>query len=158
MSSTLETYPLDVIRLKLAVAPGSKTMSQAMANIFLFSFYFYELCVLDLFKKSLPEKYLTKPETSLSTAHDLGNAFVLPSGHSPSSSVLTLEKCHVICSGIVERDGVIGLYRGFVPNALKSLPNSSIKLTAFDTVKSLIASERKELEKIVESNKENLAI
>jgi hypothetical protein len=27
-------------------------------------------------------------------------------------------------TGIVERDGLIGLYRGFVPNALKSLPNS----------------------------------
>lgn len=27
-------------------------------------------------------------------------------------------------AGIVERDGLIGLYRGFVPNALKNLPNS----------------------------------
>lgn len=27
-------------------------------------------------------------------------------------------------AGIVERDGVTGLYRGFVPNALKTLPNS----------------------------------
>lgn len=26
--------------------------------------------------------------------------------------------------GIVERDGLVGLYRGFVPNALKTLPNS----------------------------------
>lgn len=27
-------------------------------------------------------------------------------------------------AGILERDGILGLYRGFVPNALKSLPNS----------------------------------
>jgi hypothetical protein len=27
-------------------------------------------------------------------------------------------------AGIVERDGLVGLYRGFVPNALKNLPNS----------------------------------
>jgi hypothetical protein len=27
-------------------------------------------------------------------------------------------------AGIVERDGLTGLYRGFVPNALKNLPNS----------------------------------
>lgn len=27
-------------------------------------------------------------------------------------------------AGIVARDGVAGLYRGFVPNALKTLPNS----------------------------------
>lgn len=28
------------------------------------------------------------------------------------------------CEGIIAREGVIGLYRGFVPNALKSMPNS----------------------------------
>lgn len=28
------------------------------------------------------------------------------------------------CAGIIARDGVAGLYRGFVPNALKTLPNS----------------------------------
>lgn len=27
-------------------------------------------------------------------------------------------------AGIVARDGIVGLYRGFVPNALKTLPNS----------------------------------
>lgn len=27
-------------------------------------------------------------------------------------------------AGIVARDGVTGLYRGFVPNVLKTLPNS----------------------------------
>lgn len=28
--------------------------------------------------------------------------------------------------GIMERDGLVGLYRGFVPNALKTLPNSRL--------------------------------
>jgi hypothetical protein len=35
--------------------------------------------------------------------------------------------CHInilVDAGIVAQDGVIGLYRGFVPNALKNLPNS----------------------------------
>lgn len=30
----------------------------------------------------------------------------------------------MVNAGIVERDGLLGLYRGFVPNALKNLPNS----------------------------------
>ena len=54
--------------------------------------------------------------------------------------------------GIVERDGFIGLYRGFVPNALKTLPNSSIRLTTFDSVKRLIAAGEKEFQRIVEEN------
>lgn len=29
-------------------------------------------------------------------------------------------------SGIVARDGLVGLYRGFIPNALKTLPNSRL--------------------------------
>lgn len=29
-----------------------------------------------------------------------------------------------VVAGIVDRDGLLGLYRGFVPNALKTLPNS----------------------------------
>ena len=57
-------------------------------------------------------------------------------------------------AGIVERDGLVGLYRGFVPNALKNLPNSSIKLTAFDTMKILISTGQKELEKIMQENQE----
>ncbi|KAL6998421.1 hypothetical protein U1Q18_008547 [Sarracenia purpurea var. burkii] len=55
--------------------------------------------------------------------------------------------------GIVARDGIIGLYRGFVPNALKNLPNSSIRLTTFDTVKHLIEAGEKEFQKIVEENR-----
>lgn len=55
--------------------------------------------------------------------------------------------------GIIERDGVIGLYRGFLPNALKNLPNSSIRLTTYDTVKRLIAAGEKELERIKEENR-----
>lgn len=56
--------------------------------------------------------------------------------------------------GIVERDGLTGLYRGFVPNALKNLPNSSIKLTVFDTVKTLIATGQKEMDKLIQENEE----
>ncbi|XP_048426508.1 probable envelope ADP,ATP carrier protein, chloroplastic [Pyrus x bretschneideri] len=54
--------------------------------------------------------------------------------------------------GIVERDGLVGLYRGFLPNALKTLPNSSIRLTTYDMVKRLISTSQKEFQRIVEEN------
>ena len=42
------------------------------------------------------------------------------------------------CTGIIARDGVGGLYRGFLPNAAKNLPNSSIRLSTFDGAKRLL--------------------
>jgi len=45
-------------------------------------------------------------------------------------------------SAIVARDGVMGLYRGFLPNAAKNLPNSSIRLSTFDAAKKLIGRSR----------------
>ena len=42
------------------------------------------------------------------------------------------------CAGIVTRDGIGGLYRGFLPNAAKNLPNSSIRLSTFDAAKRLL--------------------
>lgn len=44
------------------------------------------------------------------------------------------------CAAIVSRDGVAGLYRGFLPNAAKNLPNSSIRLSTFDAAKRLLRS------------------
>ncbi|KAG5553183.1 hypothetical protein RHGRI_011149 [Rhododendron griersonianum] len=150
MTSTFVTYPLDVLRLRLAVEPGCKTMSEVALNMLreegVASFYkglgpsligiapyiAVNFCIFDLLKKSLPEKYQKRTETSLVTA--------------------------LVCfaaadAGIVARDGLIGLYRGFVPNALKNLPNSSIRLTTFDTVKNIIAAGEKELQRIVEENR-----
>ena len=42
------------------------------------------------------------------------------------------------CTGIIARDGIGGLYRGFLPNAAKNLPNSSIRLSTFDGAKRLL--------------------
>ncbi|KAG8052423.1 hypothetical protein GUJ93_ZPchr0001g32846 [Zizania palustris] len=162
MTSTLVTYPLDVLRLRLAVESGHSTMSQVAMNMLrdegLASFYgglgpsligiapyiAVNFCVFDLMKKSVPEKYKSRPETSLATAL-LSATFAtlmcypldtvrrqMQMKGSPYNTIFDA------IPGIVERDGLIGLYRGFVPNALKTLPNSSIKLTAFDTVKTLI--------------------
>uniref|UniRef100_A0A6N2KL19 Uncharacterized protein n=1 Tax=Salix viminalis TaxID=40686 RepID=A0A6N2KL19_SALVM len=196
MTSTFVTYPLDVLRLRLAVEPGYRTMSEIALTMLreegAASFYYglgpsllgiapyiaVNFCIFDLkgykhkttavyypplnnrVKKSLPEKYQQKTQSSLLTAV-------------VSSAVATLT-CYPLDTvrrqmqmkgtpyksvldaivGIVQRDGVIGLYRGFVPNALKNLPNSSIRLTTFDIVKRLIAASEKEFQRIVEENRQ----
>lgn len=177
MTSTLVTYPLDVLRLRLAVEPGNKTMTQVALNMLkqegVASFYLglgpaligiapyiaVNFCVFDLVKKSLPEKYQKRTESSLITG--LVSATVatllcypldtvrrqMQMRGSPYKTVLDA------IPGILEREGLVGLYRGFVPNMLKSLPNSSIRLTTFDTVKRLITASEMELQTIIEENR-----
>ncbi|KAL0344465.1 UNVERIFIED_CONTAM: Vacuolar cation/proton exchanger 3 [Sesamum radiatum] len=176
MTSTLVTYPLDVLRLRLAVEPGYKTITEVALNMLreegFASFYnglgpsligiapyiAVNFCVFDLVKKALPEKYQKRTETSIATA--LVSATVatvmcypldtvrrqMQMKGSPYMTVLDA------FPGIMARDGLVGLYRGFVPNALKTLPNSSIRLTTFDAVKRLIAAAEKEYQKITEHN------
>ncbi|KAL1331003.1 hypothetical protein HN51_048262 [Arachis hypogaea] len=177
MTSTFVTYPLDVLRLRLAVEPGYRTMSEVALSMLReegFASFYYGLgpsligiapyiavnfCVFDLLKKSLPEKYQKRTETSLLTAvlsASLATLTCYPLDTvrrqmqlkgTPYKTVLDA------ISGIVARDGFIGLYRGFVPNALKNLPNSSIRLTTYDIVKRLIASSEKEFQTITEENR-----
>lgn len=59
--------------------------------------------------------------------------------------------------GIIDRDGVIGLYRGFVPSALKSLPTSSIRLTTFDAAKRLINASQQEFQRLLNARREQIA-
>ncbi|KAJ6331534.1 hypothetical protein OIU76_010002 [Salix suchowensis] len=177
MTSTFVTYPLDVLRLRLAVDPGFRAMSEVALTMLreegVASFYYglgpsllsiapyiaVNFCIFDLVKKSLPEKYQQKTQSSLLTAVvsaavatltcyplDTVRRQMQMKGN-PYKSVLDA------FPGIMQRDGVIGLYRGFVPNALKNLPNSSIRLTAFDFVKRLIAASEKEFQRIVEENR-----
>ncbi|KAI6698437.1 hypothetical protein NL676_018556 [Syzygium grande] len=160
MTSTFVTYPLDVLRLRLAVEPGRRTMSQVALSMLkeegLASFYkglgpaligiapyiAVNFCMFDLIKKALPEEYQKRTEASLVTAllsASLATLTCYPLDTirrqmqmkgAPYKTVLDA------FPGIIERDGVIGLYRGFLPNALKTLPNSS----------------EKELERIMEEN------
>nr|GLL26938.1 probable envelope ADP,ATP carrier protein, chloroplastic [Ipomoea trifida] len=177
MTSTFVTYPLDVLRLRLAVEHGYKTMTEVALNMLkeegIASFYnglgpsligiapyiAVNFCVFDLVKKSLPEKYQKSTQTSLVTG--LISATVATLTCYPLDTVRRQMQMKgtpyktVLDAflGILARDGAVGLYRGFVPNALKTLPNSSIRLTTFDTVKRLIATSETEFQKIVEENR-----
>ncbi|CAL9002794.1 unnamed protein product [Prunus brigantina] len=177
MTSTFVTYPLDVLRLRLAVEPGYRTMSEIALNMLreegVASFYYglgpsligiapyiaVNFCIFDLVKKSLPEEFQKKTEASLLTglvSASLATLTCYPLDTvrrqmqmkgTPYKTVLDA------IPGIVARDGLIGLYRGFLPNALKTLPNSSIRLTTYDMVKRLIATSQKEFQRIVEENR-----
>ncbi|KAJ0699644.1 putative mitochondrial carrier protein [Helianthus annuus] len=177
MTSTFVTYPLDVLRLRLAVDPGYQTMTDVFVKMLkeegLGSFYrglgpsligiapyvSVNFCVFDLVKKSLPEKFRNKSEASIVTAFVAASIATLTCypldtvrrqmqmRGTPYKSVLDA------FPGIVARDGVAGLYRGFVPNALKTLPNSSIKLTIFDGMKRLISTSEIEFQRIMEENR-----
>ncbi|KAJ4825642.1 hypothetical protein Tsubulata_023101 [Turnera subulata] len=86
MTSTFVTYPLDVLRLRLAVEPGYRTMSDMALTMLreegVASFYYglgpsllgiapyiaVNFCIFDLVKKSMPEKYRQKAQSSLLTA------------------------------------------------------------------------------------------
>ncbi|KAI3750440.1 hypothetical protein L2E82_21076 [Cichorium intybus] len=177
MTSTLVTYPLDVLRLRLAVDPGYQTMTDVFLKMLkeegVGSFYrglgpsligiapyvAVNFCVFDLVKKSLPEKFRNKTEASIVTAFMAATIATLTCypldtvrrqmqmRGTPYKTILDA------FPGIIARDGVVGLYRGFVPNALKTLPNSSIKLTTFDAMKRLISASEKEFQRILEENR-----
>ncbi|XP_059305380.1 thylakoid ADP,ATP carrier protein, chloroplastic-like [Lycium ferocissimum] len=181
MTSTFVTYPLDVLRLRLAVDPGYKTMSEVALNMLreegVASFYnglgpsligiapyiAVNFCVFDLVKKALPEKYQQRTEATLATgliSATIATLMCYPLDTVRRQMQMRGTPYNTILDafpGIVARDGIVGLYRGFVPNALKTLPNSSIRLTTFDTVKRLIATSEKEFQKIMEENRRQKA-
>ncbi|KAK4253260.1 hypothetical protein QN277_010585 [Acacia crassicarpa] len=177
MTSTFVTYPLDVLRLRLSVEPGYRTMTQVALGMLrdegFGSFYIglgpslvaiapyiaANFCVFDLLKRSLPEKYQKRTEISLVTAMLSTSLAILA-----TYPLDTLRRQMQIqgtpyrtvvdaLSGIIKRDGAIGLFRGFVPNALKNLPSSSIRLTTYDIVQRLIAASERELWTITEENR-----
>ncbi|CAN1853690.1 Probable envelope ADP,ATP carrier protein, chloroplastic [Linum perenne] len=171
------TYPLDVLRLRLAVDTGHRTMIQIALTMMreegAASFYYglgpslvsiapyiaVNFCMFDLVKKSLPEKYKQSAQSSVITA--VVSAAVATITCYPLDTVrrqmqmrgAPYKSFFHAFPGIVERDGFIGLYRGFLPNVLKNLPNSSIRLSTFDIVKRMIAAGEKELQQMVDGNR-----
>ncbi|GJZ12027.1 probable envelope ADP,ATP carrier protein, chloroplastic [Tanacetum coccineum] len=173
MTSTFVTYPLDVIRLHLAVDPAYQTMTDACLKMLkeegLGSFYrglgpsligiapYVDINFCG--KEVVARKFRNRPEASILIAFVAAKIATLTCypldtvrrqmqmRGTPYKSILDA------FPAIVARDGVAGLYRGFVPNALKTLPNSSIKLTTFDAMKRLISASEIEFQRILEENR-----
>lgn len=169
MTATLLTHPLDTLRLRLAVDPNSPTLVAAIRALAreggLAAFYrglgaslagiapymALELASYDLLPKEMP-----------SFARGFTAAFIATFSCYPLDTVrrqIQLEATKSIpwqtaAAAIMTSDGFAGFYRGFIPNAVKNLPNKGVKLTVFDKAKkALVAGEiayKEECDKLLE--------
>ncbi|KAJ8444868.1 hypothetical protein Cgig2_029799 [Carnegiea gigantea] len=150
------TYPLDVLRLRLAVETGHRTMSQVALSMLreegIASFYnglgpsLIGIAPYIAGEEVFTEKYQERPETSLATA--LVSATLATLTCYPLDTIRRQMQMRV-----AHTSPFLMPFQRFLPNALKTLPSSSIRLTTFDTVKSIIAAGEKEYQRIVEENR-----
>ncbi|KAI7839404.1 hypothetical protein COHA_006805 [Chlorella ohadii] len=155
MAATLLTYPLDTLRLRLAVDPNLRGVRGAVAVLLregsgaafyrglgasmlgIGPYMALELTSYDLLPQELP-----------SFARGFAAAFIATVTCYPLDTIrrhIQLQAgrsvaFHVAARTILKDDGLAGLYRGFVPNALKNLPNKGVKLSVFDGAKKALST------------------
>lgn len=165
MTATILTHPLDTLRLRIAVDPKCKTLLGAVAILAkeggLPAFYrglgasmagiapymALELSTYDILPQNMP-----------SFARGFTAALIATVSCYPLDTVrrrIQLEAARsipwgVAAGAIVREEGVGGLYRGFLPNAVKNLPNKGIKLTVFSEAKAAYAKGQDELQKLLD--------
>ncbi|CAG9463828.1 unnamed protein product [Pedinophyceae sp. YPF-701] len=148
MFSTLATYPLDTIRLRMAVDPASKSIPGAVrliakdggvggfyrgvgtALIGIAPYMALELCAFDTLPQQIP-----------AFARGFSAALIATSVCYPMDTLR--RQMQLTASGgiraafaaAVGKEGFRALYRGFVPNAIKNLPNKGVRLGIYDAVK-----------------------
>ena len=107
-------------------------------------------CMFDLIKKAIPGE-----ETAQTVATASFIATMLASGTCYPLDTIRRQMqlksssyANVFDAGkaILARDGVGGMFRGFVPNVIKNAPNKSVQLTTFDVFKRKIKESEKALE------------
>ena len=160
------TYPLDIIRFRMAVDPTLNTIPAVVRAVIrdegVGAFYkglvpsivgiapysSINFAAFDLLKKALPEAM--EGNNSAVFMCSLCAAALATGGCYPLDTIRrqmqlkssTHASVLAAATSIVARDGIMGLYRGFLPNAAKNLPNSSIRLSTFDAAKKLIGSSQ----------------
>ena len=163
VTATALTYPLDTLRLRLAVDASAKTISQAAANVArqqgrsgffhglvpavvgIAPYMALELAAFDTMKERFPRAFNEAPGSSF--ARGFLAALVASSICYPLDTVRRQVQLHGgglraiprIVGTTLQAEGALGLYRGFLPNCLKNLPNKGIRLSTFDGAKSLMA-------------------
>jgi len=158
-TATLVTYPLDIIRLRLSVDPNMKNMGQVATAIWkgegakgffkglpatclsISPYSALNFCAFDLFKKTFPDDPQGIAAASfLATLLASGSCYPLDTIRRQMQLKSTNYNSVIDAGiGIVSKDGINGLFRGFIPNAIKNAPNKSIQLTTYDMLKKTIA-------------------
>jgi solute carrier family 25 phosphate transporter 23/24/25/41 len=162
-TATIVTYPLDIIRLRLSVDPTTTNMVAVFKNIMreegvmafakglpatclsIAPYSALNFCAFDLFKQTIPEEIRNEPQgiamaSLMATAVATGSCYPLDTvRRQMQMKSSTATNIVVAAKNIVATQGVGGLFRGFVPNAVKNMPNKSIQLTTYDVLKKLIA-------------------
>ncbi|GMH43476.1 hypothetical protein BSKO_11398 [Bryopsis sp. KO-2023] len=154
MISTLATYPLDTLRLRLAVDPNVRSVRDASQVLY------REGGVAAFFRGLVPAMTGIAPYMALElAAFDLLPQDIPAFSRGFTAALIATSFCYPLdtvrrqiqlqsknglpllqtIKGIKANDGIGGFYRGFVPNAIKNLPNKGIRLSTFDAVKSLFA-------------------
>lgn len=157
MCSTLATYPLDSIRLRLAVDPGIKGMGAAtrvllaeggVAALYrgvgtsmlgIAPYLALELAAFDLIPNDKVPSFFrgfcaALLATSICYPMDTVRRQMQMQTRSTTLPLVDTIKAQFAANGMQ------GFYRGFIPNALKNLPNKGIRLSVFDTAKNVMAT------------------
>lgn len=161
MTATLLTHPLDTLRLRLAVDPNCHNLAAAVralaregglpafyrglgASMFGIAPYMaLELSCYDLLPKEMP-----------SFARGFSSALIATVSCYPLDTIrrriqlvsATALPAREAIRSILLNDGIKGMYRGFLPNAIKNLPNKGVKLTVFDKAKKAYAAGQEALD------------
>lgn len=157
MTATLLTHPLDTLRLRLAVDPACPNLAAAIralareggipafyrglgaSMVGIAPYMALELACYDLLPTEMPSfaRGFTSALIATVSCYPLDTVRrriqLVSSRALPASAAI---------AAILTEDGIGGMYRGFLPNAIKNLPNKGVKLTVFDTAKkALVAAE-----------------
>ncbi|KAH7617718.1 putative envelope ADP,ATP carrier protein, chloroplastic [Nannochloris sp. 'desiccata'] len=146
MTATLLTHPLDTLRLRLAVDPNCHNLAAASLGASMFGIAPYmalELSCYDLLPKEMP-----------SFARGFSSALIATVSCYPLDTIrrriqlvsATALPAREAIRSILLNDGIKGMYRGFLPNAIKNLPNKGVKLTVFDKAKKAYAAGQEALD------------
>lgn len=161
MTATLLTHPLDTLRLRIAVDPSAATLPGAVrvllkegsgaafyrglgaSMIGIAPYMALELGSFDLL-----------PDNLNSFARGFIAALIATVSCYPLDTVrrrIQLEATRRLpwqqaAGAIFREDGIGGFYRGFLPNALKNLPNKGVKLSVFANAKRLLSESEQALE------------
>lgn len=155
MTATILTHPLDTLRLRIAVDPACRTIGGAVAVLLregsgaafyrglgasmlgIAPYMGLELACYDLLPRELP-----------SFARGFTAALIATVSCYPLDTIrrhiqlqaATRVSWGAAAAAILREDGLAGMYRGFLPNALKNLPNKGVKLSVFDSAKRALAA------------------